>query len=98
MHELVLWSGQRQRQFLWDWRWRWGGVGWRRGARELWVQMYSEGWGDVIVDICPVDLGEVGFYNLRGSAASQRRAAVEKHSPQYELQLCTLKTFNNPLS
>lgn len=46
--------------------------------------------GDVIVDICP-ELrlrrtgGGGGFYNLRASAASQPRSAVEKHSPQFEL-------------
>ena len=42
----------------------------------------SEGWGDVIVDICPElwlsGLGGGGFHNLRGSAASRPWSAKEK--------------------
>lgn len=45
------------------------GNGGGRGDWEVWVQLYSEGWGDVIVDICPElwlsGLGGGGFYNLR---------------------------------
>ena len=58
----------------------------------MWVQFYSEGWGDVIVDICP-ELGrsrlggEVGFYNLRASAASLPWSVVEKHLAQFEVEL-----------
>lgn len=50
-----------------------------------------------MADICPKlklsGLGGDGFYNLRGSAGSQSKPAVENHSPQSEIQFCT---FNNP--
>lgn len=52
MHELVLWSGQRQRQFLWEWR---------GGLIVVGTVLFRDG-GDVIVDICPeLRLGGGGF-------------------------------------
>lgn len=95
MHELVLWSGQRQAIFVgMEVGWVGGGGG---GLR---VQLCSEEWEDVMVDICPKlqlsGLGGDGFYKLRGSAASQSQRAVEKHPPtQLDLQFCALKTFKD---